>query len=123
MILSGRQLKLLARILTILSLTIWLLVPTVASAEVRVIDGKIVMEQSDFRKLMGDLAEAEAERDALRYVLDVERQSQDDYMVQVNQLRAYFDDEREAWKDSVLREKERKPLWGIIGLGIGLAIR
>ena len=106
-----------------LSLATLLLVPTVASTEVRIEQGKVVMEESDFRKLMSDLEAAEAERNALRFALEVERQSQDDYMAQVKELRRYFDDEREAWKASVQREKDRKPLWGLVGLGIGLAIR
>ena len=105
-----------------LSLATLLLVPTVASTEVRIEQGKVVMEESDFRKLMSDLEAAEAERDALKFALEVERQFQDDYMVQVQELRRYFDDEREAWKANVQREKERKPIWGLIGLGIGLAM-
>ena len=99
-----------------------LLLPIVALAEVRIEQGKIVMAESDFRKLMSDLEAAEAERDALRFALEVERQHQDDYMVQVQELRRYFDDEREAWKASVKSEKGKQPIWGLIGLGIGLVI-
>ena len=123
MSLSLKLLRSLAKTLIALSLTSSLLVPTGASAEVRIEQGKIVMAESDFRKLMSDLEAAEAERDALKFALEVERQHQDDYMVQVQELRRYFDDEREAWKASVKSEKGKQPIWGLIGLGIGLAAR
>lgn len=96
--------------------------PISVSAEVRVEDNQIVMEISDFRSLMSDLAEAESERDALRDILKTERASQDYYISQVNDLRETFEIERDVWARKV-NEGNIRSIWiGLVGIGIGAAI-
>lgn len=84
------------------------------------------MPVEDFRILMGDLARLEAERDALREVLDKERASTDEYMTEIDKLRKMFADEREAFKAErryFQRELNKRWLYVILAAGLGYAVK
>jgi rubrerythrin len=98
-----------------------LLQPTLGLAEVRIdkATGNIVMSPEDFRVLMTDLSVAEAERDALKLVLENERKAVDMYVEEVEALRNSLSSERTAWKASVEEQKNKR--WSSFFIGAALA--
>lgn len=84
------------------------------------------MSVEDFRTLMGDLAKAESERDALKEVLNKERASTDVYMSEIDQLRKMFTDEREAYtaeRKYYQSELRKRWLYVLAAAGIGYAVK
>lgn len=83
------------------------------------------MSVQDFRTLMGDIAKAEAERDALKEVLNKERVSTDEYMSEVDKLRKMFADEREAYtaeRKYYQSELRKRWVYVLLAAGIGHAV-
>ena len=84
------------------------------------------MSVEDFRTLMGDISKAEAERDALKEVLDKERKSTDVYMSEIDQLRKMFSDEREAYtaeRKYYQSELRKRWVYVLFAAGIGYAVK
>lgn len=84
------------------------------------------MSVQDFRTLMGDIAKAEAERDALKEVLNKERVSTDEYMSEVDKLRKMFADEREAYtaeRKYYQSELRKRWVYVLLAAGIGYAVK
>lgn len=84
------------------------------------------MSVEDFRTLMGDLAKAESERDALREVLNKERASTDEYMSEIDKLRKMFADEREAYtaeRKYYQSELRNRWMYVLLAAGLGYAVK
>lgn len=84
------------------------------------------MSVEDFRTLMGDIAKAEAERDALKEVLDKERVSTDEYMSEIDTLRKMFSDEREAYtaeRKYYQSELRKGWMYVLLAAGLGYAVK
>ena len=84
------------------------------------------MSVEDFRTLMGDIAKAEAERDALKETLGKERKSTDEYVSEIDQLRKLFADEREAYtleRNYYQSELRRRWLYVLLAAGLGYAVK
>lgn len=84
------------------------------------------MSVEDFRTLMGDLAKAESERDALREVLNKERAYTDVYMSEIDKLRKMFADEREAYtaeRKYYQSELRKRWVYVLLAAGIGYAVK
>lgn len=89
-------------------------------AEVRVTaDGEVVMTAADFRAIMADLEAAEATRDALDAALATERARVDEYMLEVESLRAIMAIERDAFRSARLAATKDKFIWGFVGALLG----
>lgn len=103
------------------------LMPLAAAAEVRRSDGKIVMEEADYRFFITRIGELQAEADALRRVLEQERASFDVYVSGVQAERAAREalDRMNAGEVARLRKElgrmERRRWWPglIVGGGYG----
>ena len=101
--------------------------PLAAAAEVRRSDGKIVMEEADYRFFITRIGELQAEADALRRVLEQERASFDVYASGVQAERAAREalDRMNAGEVTRLRKElgrmERRRWWPglIVGGGYG----
>lgn len=89
-----------------------------ATAEIRRADGKIVMEEADYRLLITEIQTLKAETAALRAVVEKERAGQNEYMVRVSLERQAKEALFEAQKDRIDRLTRQKWYPGIIA-GVG----
>lgn len=89
-----------------------------ATAEIRRADGRIVMEEADYRLLITEIQTLKAEAAALREVVEKERAGQNEYIVRVSLERQAKEALIGAQKDRIDRLTRQKWYPGIIA-GVG----